>query len=203
MAKATRDIQADDWSVDDAFLYLTDTVAFHADRALFELNQSFARGDLCLHYRHTDSAGLGQEGDVPSTSWTQGMLRVGRDFNRNQADWATGKVTNNNDGRAFVEICVAEKREPGSSYALTVSAQAVQILWPQKAVRRAPTRKTPTDEERVADALATKFTPGEITLDTKPSQAEKKLKPHLHPLPSRAAIRRGLIKWKEKQQESK
>ena len=133
-----------DWSIDDAYRYLTQVIDTQ-DLAIYELNQKFAQGRLRLHWRRTDAAGLGQEGDVPSVSWQSGILRVSRDFNRNEVDWAAGRITAKNDDRAFVASATGQ---PGHTYDLTVSAHVVRKLWPLTASDPAPPRPTAGDAER-------------------------------------------------------
>jgi hypothetical protein len=110
--------------VDDAFRYLTLVVELRDDRAIHGLNEKLAQGRLRLHWRRTDPAGKGQKGDVPSVSWQSGMLRISRDFNRNEVDWATGQITTKDDCHAFV---ASETGQPGHTYELTVSARDVRM----------------------------------------------------------------------------
>src|SRR5262249_39955700 len=70
------------------------------------------------------------------------MLRVSRDLNRSEVDWATGKLATQNDGRAFVATRVAEN--PVHIYELTVSAGDVRMLWP---ARSRAQRKVRSDED--------------------------------------------------------
>jgi hypothetical protein len=124
-------IPFDAWSIDDAFCYQTRVVGLQDDLAIYELNEKFEQGRLRLRWRRTDPADLKKEekeGVVPAASWLSGMLRVSRDFNRNEVDWAIGKVTAENDGRAFIANCVGE--DPGRTYELTVLPRDVRMLWP-------------------------------------------------------------------------
>jgi hypothetical protein len=89
-------IPFDIWNIDDAFRYLTRVVGLQDDLAIYELNEKLEQGRLPLHWRRTDPADLKKEekeGVVPSVSWQSKRLRVSRDFNRNEVDWAIGKVT--------------------------------------------------------------------------------------------------------------
>jgi hypothetical protein len=124
-------IPFDIWNRDDAFRYLTRVVGLQDDLAIYELNEKLEQGRLPIHWRRTDPADLKKEekeGVVPSVSWQSKRLRVSRDFNRNEVDWAIGKVTDENDGRAFIAICVAQK--PGRTYELWALPCDVRMLWP-------------------------------------------------------------------------
>lgn len=119
-------------SVDDAYRYLTVVVGLQDDLAVHELNQKLTQGRLQLRYRRTDTAGIGQEGVVPSASWSLRLLCVAVDRNsdaeRGPLDWATGKIAAANDGRAFAQLLVAQ--DPGQTYELVISMADVRMLWP-------------------------------------------------------------------------
>jgi hypothetical protein len=138
-------------TIDDAYRYLTQVVGLQDDIAVYELNQKLAQGRLQLHYRRTDTAGLGQAGDVPSESWASQLLRVALNRHDNAEhgplDWATGKIAAANDGRAFVQLRVAQN--PGQTYELTLSMIDVRLLWPDNgsaaAQPPAPATRTSAD----------------------------------------------------------
>jgi hypothetical protein len=124
----------DEWEIDDAFTYLC-VIGLRDGKAIRHLNDWLADDDLRLDWERTDSAGLGQKGCVPYRSWgpAGAQLRVARDFNSNPMhgpiDFATGKVTAKNDGRAFIEGL--GNSDPGRTYKLTVSKRMVQMLGQQ------------------------------------------------------------------------
>lgn len=134
-------------SIDDAYRYLARVCGWRDDRAIHELNQKLAKGDLRLHYRRTDAAGIGQEGDVPSVSWSRQFLRVALDRNADvepgPLDWATGQITAGNDGRAFVQLCVAQQGCP--TYELTLSMTDVRLLWSSDAPKPLRLKRTSAD----------------------------------------------------------
>jgi hypothetical protein len=140
------DTESGAWRIDDAFGYLTRGVEFRDDQAIYELNEKLAQGRLRLHWRRTDAAGLGQEGDVPSVSWQSIMICVSRDCTCDEKagpiDWAAGRITARNDGRAFVQTFVSEapsytsgdgpeRKDYPRTRELTVSERDVRMLWPK------------------------------------------------------------------------
>jgi hypothetical protein len=137
-------------SIDDAYRYLTRAVRLRDDFAVSELNQKFVQGDLQLHYRRTDAAGIGQEGVVPPRSWSLGQLYVDVDRNpdaeRPPIDWAIGKATAANDGRAFVRLLKGQEGS-GQTYKLAISMAEVRRLWPTS-------NKRPPMKKLLADVIA-------------------------------------------------
>jgi hypothetical protein len=148
---------ADAQTVDDAYQYLTRAVGWQDDLAIYELNEKFTQGRLRLHFRRTDVAGAGQQGYVPSVSWHSRQLSVARDCSRDETrgpvEWATGRRTANNDGRALVQMHVSE--DPGHTYDLTVSARRVRMLWPTQS--RADAEAAPIKHQDLADAVRTRI----------------------------------------------
>lgn len=151
---------ADAWTVDDAYRYLTCVAGLQDGLAIYELNEKFAQGRLRLHFRRTDAAGIGQQGYVPCVSWHSRLVSVARDGNcdetRGPVEWVTGKITANNDGRAFVQVHVSE--DPGHTYDLTVSVRDVRTLWPTQS--RTDTKAASIKHRDLADVVKARIASG-------------------------------------------
>jgi hypothetical protein len=151
------DIRSETGSVDDAFRYLTHEVGLPEGQAIGWLNAKLADDSFRLHWCRTDSAGAGQKGEFRYRVWGD-QLRVeidrGNAPGHGPVDYATGRMTDRNDGRAFVRVLKAS--DFSGTYDFTLSMRRVRELAEETLATGAPGSRGP---QRRTDAEFNKLDP--------------------------------------------
>jgi hypothetical protein len=111
----------DGWTVEDAFRHLTQALGKPDDQAVYELTEKLLAGRLSITARRFVEGVDEDAGVVPATFWR---------------DHLTLHVV---DGRAQVRPLKALQR---GDYHYTLSAHAVRLLWPLKALSNKELIKT-------------------------------------------------------------
>jgi hypothetical protein len=142
MAKAnpehTSPSGADEWTLDDAFRYLTRVVGVQDSLAIYKLNEALLSGQLPATCRHL------RDDEPPS----EGVVRP--DFWRDHLTVALA------DERAQVR---ALKALQIGEYTYSVSSQVVRMIWPPSSVssKEEPKRRAGRKPEFDVDAYHAKF----------------------------------------------